>query len=146
MPAYIKFDGVDGEMRDTRSADRFDFKIDEGGGTQIGLLLPAVQKVREAAAVEEPINDFAIPEDDGSVQIGLLLPAVQKVREAAAAEEPDLGLSSGRDDGEAEGSIPIYPEMSYDYRKYPTSGSSTAADDVIVDGNIITAENYDSVY
>ncbi|MFN3259369.1 MAG: hypothetical protein ACE37J_02305 [Pikeienuella sp.] len=129
------------------SADRFDFKIDEGGGTQIGLLLPAVQKVREAAAVEEPIDDFAIPEDDGAVQIGLLLPAVQKVREAAAVEEPDMDFTAGRDDGETEGSIPIFPEYDdYAHKKYPPSSSSTAADDVIVDGNIITAENYDSMF
>lgn len=57
---------------------------------QIGLLLPAVQKVRGAAAGQGsaaapfvPGGTIRSPGQDPE-QIGLLLPAVQKVREAAA--------------------------------------------------------------
>jgi hypothetical protein len=55
-----------------------------GSQTAVGLLLPAVQKVREAAATApaRPGSLQAVPQ--APQLIGLLLPAVQKVREAAA--------------------------------------------------------------
>ncbi|MCC2657776.1 MAG: hypothetical protein K0Q76_2884 [Panacagrimonas sp.] len=53
------------------------------------LLLPAVQKVREAAArtTSTPTATLGLVADIGGTTAGLLLPAIQKVREAAATTE-----------------------------------------------------------
>lgn len=47
---YIKFDGVDGESKDTRSSSTETKKIQNNQNKPAALLLPAVQKAREAAA------------------------------------------------------------------------------------------------
>ncbi|MEM1292829.1 MAG: choice-of-anchor L domain-containing protein, partial [Cyanobacteria bacterium P01_H01_bin.162] len=68
------------------NSDAFQFFDAEADSETIGLLLPAVQKVREAAADETiAIDDLqqSLPDPQ---QIGLLLPAVQKVPEAASVE------------------------------------------------------------
>jgi PEP-CTERM motif len=51
----------------------------------VALLLPAVQKVREAAAQWPGTIPLDLTQPLTGTEIGLLLPAVQKVREAAAA-------------------------------------------------------------
>jgi uncharacterized protein (UPF0254 family) len=68
----------------------------------IGLLLPAVQKVREAAETSPPEPDVDLNlktnGGDDEVLIGMLLPAVQKVREAAARMEVNMGEGDDRFD------------------------------------------------
>jgi hypothetical protein len=51
---------------------------------QQALLLPAVQKVREAAAPAAPAKPVDLQASKPPVQAGLLLPAVQKVADPAA--------------------------------------------------------------
>jgi len=51
----------------------------------VALLLPAVQKVREAAARWPGVIPLDLTQPLADTEIALLLPAVQKVREAAAA-------------------------------------------------------------
>lgn len=85
------------EGRQLLSGGAMDGFMSAGNPEPVGLLLPAVQKVREAAApmslveyaanqnVAPHVNNFATPEENEL--IGLLLPAVQKVRESAARFE-----------------------------------------------------------
>jgi hypothetical protein len=50
---YIKFDGVDGESKSSRSAPAAETnKIQDNQTKPAALLLPAVQKVREAASTD----------------------------------------------------------------------------------------------
>ncbi|MDT8388639.1 MAG: hypothetical protein RQ736_14125 [Thiogranum sp.] len=52
---YIKFDGVDGESKDTRPAPGAETKkIQPDQDKPAGLLLPAVQKAREASSSTSP--------------------------------------------------------------------------------------------
>ncbi|MEM8751705.1 MAG: hypothetical protein AAGF90_01880 [Pseudomonadota bacterium] len=69
--------------------DHFDFGR-EGDGETAGLLLPAVQQVREAGrpAREDDGLDLRIPEEDETA--GLLLPAVQKAADVAPEQEIDF--------------------------------------------------------
>jgi hypothetical protein len=108
-------------------ADRSaDLEVDAGGGddeVHVALLVPAVQKVRDAAArtslnftadlgagndelrvrghgAAETILDVTGGEGDDDVGIGLLVPAVQRIRDAAAgtALEVTADLGAGNDE------------------------------------------------
>ncbi len=79
--------------------DSFDFKGERDQDETAGLLLPAVQTVREPSTLPpdevDPKDSFdftAAPEDGESA---LLLPAVQQVREAARRSDTDDGVKMG---------------------------------------------------
>lgn len=73
------------------STDRFEFEANPVE-ILIGLLLPAVQKVSDAAEVAPAEKGFTTVSESNAILIGLLLPAVQKVREAAARNRVDQQL------------------------------------------------------
>ena len=67
---------------------------------EVGLLLPAVQKVREAAAKSPTqVDDVKSPGNSEEILIGLLLPAVQKVRDAANKPEQTNNLKDASGEG-----------------------------------------------
>lgn len=100
MPVYMKIADIKGavEVNRTEATMVATELLGPGGGSQpIGLLLPAVQKVREAASRSPRMGPGSIQATPPQppVLIGLLLPAVQKVREAAGSQSRPNGITSG---------------------------------------------------
>lgn len=87
---------------------------------------------------EDPVaaGDSFLFDEPKVVEVGLLLPAVQKVPGAAAPIRMEPALPAD---------AMIFLPTDADDRA-GIGDPTTAADDVYIDGNIVTAENYDSTY